>query len=164
MSGLFFACFFPPWCLIRYFGSAWIKTLPARVASLSSDTGDLKMLSHSRNKLAVMAATGLLTLMLASTSARASHDHNLLPPLVAGFALGALVNYGHSSHHYYRYQYQRHGYGYSGHGSGHRSGHGYSNHHRYGHHKRSYSSQGQYGHKPRYSSSRGKGHSSRRKH
>ena len=115
----------------------------------------------ARNKLAVMAVTGLVTLALASTSARANHDHYVVTPLVAGFALGALFNYGHSSHHYYRYQYQRHGH--SGHGSGHRSGHGYSGHHYNSHYKKSYS-QGNYGHKPRHTSSRGNRHTPRRKH
>jgi uncharacterized protein YgiB involved in biofilm formation len=123
------------------------------------------MFAQSRNKLAVTAATGLVILALASTSARANHDyanhdHDVVTPLVAGFALGALLNYGHSSHHYYRYQYQRHGH--SGRGSGHRSGyssgHGYSSHY-----KKSYS-KGQYGHKPRHSSSRGNRHTPRRKH
>jgi hypothetical protein len=124
----------------------------------------------TRNKLAVMAATGLVILALASTSARASHDHanhdyDVVTPLVAGFALGALLNYGHSSHHYYRYQYQRHGH--SGHGSGHRSGrssgHGYGSHYNNSHYKKSYS-KGQYSHKQRHNSSRGNSHTPRRKH
>ena len=134
------------------------------------------MPAQQRNKLAVVATTSLVILALASTSVRANHDHanndyDVVTPLVAGFALGALLNYGHSSHHYYRYQYQRHGY--SGHGprhgsghgySGHGSGHGYSSQHNKSHYKKSYSSQGPSGHKQRHSSSRGKSHTPRRKH
>ena len=111
------------------------------------------MFTQSRKKLAVMAATGLVTLMLASTPARANHDHDIVTPLVAGFALGALLNYGGSSHHYQRYQYQRHGH--YRHGSGHGSGHGYSNHRNNIHDKRGHDNHGQYSHKKRYSSSRG---------
>ena len=116
------------------------------------------MFAQPRNKLAVVAATGLVMLALVSTSARANHDHDVVTPLVAGFALGALLNYGHSSHHYYRYQYQRHGH------SSHGSGHGYSGHRTNSHYKKSYSSQGHYGHKQRHSSSRGNRHTPRRKH
>ena len=103
----------------------------------------------ARKKLAVMAATGLVTLILASTPARANHDHDIVTPLVAGFALGALLNYGGSSHHYQRYQYQRHGH------YRHGSGHGYSNHRNKIHDKRGHNNHGQYSHKKRYSSSQG---------
>jgi hypothetical protein len=121
------------------------------------------MFAQPRNKLAVVAATGLVMLALVSTSARANHDHanhnhDVVTPLVAGFALGALLNYGHSSHHYYRYQYQRHGH------SGHGSGHGYSGGHRTNSHYQKSYSKGQYGHKQRHSSSRGNRHTPRRKH
>ena len=114
-----------------------------------------------RIKLLVIAASALLALMLTSTALRAHQDHGVVAPLVAGFALGALVNYGHSDHHYYRYQYQRHGHfrqG-SGHDSGHKSGHGYRSHHSNGHY-----SQDHYSHKRSYSSGRGGHYNSRRKH
>jgi hypothetical protein len=121
---------------------------------------------QQRKKLAVMAVTSLIALVLASTSARANHDHDVVTPLVAGIALGALLNYGHSSHHYYRYQYQRHGNSRHGssHRSGHGSGHGYSGHNNNGHYKKSYSSQGHNGHKQRHNSSRGNRHTPRRKY
>ncbi len=120
----------------------------------------------SRIKLLVIAASGLLALMLTSAPLRAHQDDGFVAPLVAGFALGALVNYGHSSHHYYHYQYQRRGHyrQRSGHGSGyksgHKSGHGYRSQQSNGHysHKRSY------GHKRSFSSGRGGHYNSRRKH
>jgi hypothetical protein len=116
----------------------------------------------NRNKLLLMAVSGLMTLMLASAPARADHDQNVVAPLVVGFALGALVNYGHSSHHYYRYQYQRHGH--SGNRSGHRSGHGYRSQYSNGHYSKGHSSQGRYSQKRRHGSSRDGHHTSRRKH
>jgi hypothetical protein len=116
----------------------------------------------SRNKLLLIAASGLLTLMLASVPARADHDHDIVAPLVMGFALGALVNYGHSSQHYYRYQYQRHGH--SGHGSGHSSGHGYRSQYSNGHYSKGPSSHGRYSQKRRHSSNRDGRQTSRRKH
>jgi hypothetical protein len=116
----------------------------------------------NRNKLLLMAASGLITLMLASAPARADHDHNVVAPLVVGFALGALVNYGHSSHHYYRYQYQRHGH--SGNRSGHRSGHGYRSQYSNGHYNKGHSSQGRYSQKRGHRSSRDVHQTSRRKH
>jgi len=67
------------------------------------------MSTQIRNKFTVVAATVLLTLMLTIAPARAHHDHDFVAPLIAGFALGALVNYDHSSRHYYHYQHQRHG-------------------------------------------------------
>ncbi len=84
------------------------------------------MATQIRNKFTVLAATGLLTLMLTSAPARADHDHNIAAPLIIGLALGALVNYGHSSRHYYHYQHQRQGHYRqpSGHGPGHSSSHG----------------------------------------
>lgn len=124
---------------------------------------------QERKKLAVMAVTSLIALVLASTSARANHDHDVVTPLVAGIVLGALLNYGHSSHHYYRYQYQRHGHSghgsghHSGHGYGHGSGHGYSGHRTTSHYKKSYS-KGHSGHKQRHSSSRGNPHTPRNKY
>ena len=120
----------------------------------------------SRNKLLAIAASALLALTLTSTALRAHHDHGVVAPLVAGFALGALVNYGHSSHHYYRYQYQRHGHyrqG-SGHGSGHKSGHGYRSQQSNGYYSKGHSSHGRYSHKRSYSSGRGGHYNSRRKH
>jgi hypothetical protein len=124
------------------------------------------MFAQPRNKLAVMASVGLVMLALVSTSARANHDQDVVTPLVAGFALGALLNYGHSSHHFYRYQYQRHGHSRhgSGHRSGHGSGHGYGSHYTNSHYKKSHSSHGNYGHKPRHSSNRGSYNAPRRKH
>ncbi len=88
-------------------------------------------------------------------------DISVVAPLVAGFALGALVNYGHSSHHYYRYQYQRQGHyrQRSGHRSGHKSGHGYRSQQGNGHY-----SHDRYSHKRSYSSGRGGHYNSRRKH
>lgn len=124
----------------------------------------------SRNKLLLIAASGLLTLMLASVPARADHDHDIVAPLVMGFALGALVNYGHSSQHYYRYQYQRHGHSghgsghRSGHGSGHNSGHGYRSQYSNGHYSKGPSSHGRYSQKRRHNSNRDGHHTSRRKH
>jgi hypothetical protein len=122
----------------------------------------------SRNTLLAIAASGLLALMLTSTTLRAHQDHGVVAPLVAGFALGALVNYGHSSHHYY--QYQRHGHyrqG-SGHGSGYKSGrksgHGYRSQQSSGHYSEGHSSHGRYSHKRSYSSGRGGHYNSRRKH
>ena len=114
----------------------------------------------SRNKLLAIAASGLLALMLTSTALRAHQDHGVVAPLVAGFALGALVNYGHSSHHYY--QYQRHGHYRQG--SGHGSGHGYRSQQSSGHYSKGHSSHGRYSHKRRYSSGRGGHYNSRRKH
>jgi hypothetical protein len=116
----------------------------------------------NRNKLLLMAVSGLMILMLASAPARADHDQNVVAPLVVGFALGALVNYGQSSHHYYRYQYQRHGH--SGNRSGHRSGHGYRSQYSNGHYSKGHSSQGRYSQKRRHGSSRDGHHTSRRKH
>jgi hypothetical protein len=121
----------------------------------------------SRNTLLAIAASGLLALMLASTTLRAHPGHGVVAPLVAGFALGALVNYGHSSHHYYQYQYQYQRHGHyrqrSGHGSGyksgHNSGHGYRSQQSNGHY-----SHGRYSDKRSYSSSRGGHYNSRRKH
>ena len=109
-----------------------------------------------RNKFSVLAATSLLTLMLMSAPASAHHDHDIVVPLIAGFALGALVNYGHSSQHYYHYHYQRQGHYHqpSRHGSGHRSGHGKSHGYRKHYHKR-HSSHGHYGQKRRHSSGHG---------
>ena len=52
------------------------------------------MFTQSRKKLAVLAATGLVTLMLASTTARANHDQDIVTPLIAGFALGLLTVIG----------------------------------------------------------------------
>jgi len=49
------------------------------------------MSTQIRNKFTVVAAAGLLTLTI--TPARAHHDHDFVAPLIAGFALGALVNY-----------------------------------------------------------------------
>jgi uncharacterized protein YgiB involved in biofilm formation len=107
------------------------------------------MFTQSRKKLAIMAATGLVTLMLASTPARANHDNDIVAPLIAGFALGALLNYGGSTHHYQRYQYQRYGHYRQG------SGHGYDSHRHNSHYKKGHNSYGQYSHQPRYSSSQG---------
>ena len=67
------------------------------------------MSTQIRNKFTVVAAAGLLTLTLTITPARAHHDHDFVAPLIAGFALGALVNYDRGSRHYYHYRYQRHG-------------------------------------------------------
>ena len=93
------------------------------------------MATHIRNKFTVLATTSLLTLMLTSAPARAHHDHNIAAPLIVGFALGALVNYGHSSRHYYHYQHQRQGHYRqpSGHGLGHSSGHGRLKHYQKSH-------------------------------
>lgn len=120
----------------------------------------------SRNTLLAIATSGLLALMLTSTALRAHQDHGVVAPLVAGFALGALVNYGNSSHHYYQYQYQRHGHyrqG-SGHRSGYRSGHGYRSQQSNAHYSKGHSSHGRYSHKRSYSSGRGGHYNSRRKH
>ncbi len=119
----------------------------------------------SRNTLLAIATSGLLALMLTSTALRAHQDHGVVAPLVAGFALGALVNYGNSSHHYYQYQYQRHGHyrQRSGHGSGYKSGH--KSVHRYRSQQSSgHYSHGRYNHKRSISSSRGGHYHSRRKH
>ena len=123
------------------------------------------MPTQLRNKFTVIAATGLLTLMLTSAPARAHHDHDIVAPLIAGFALGALVNYDHGSGHYYRYQYQRQGHyrQRSGHGSGHRSEHGYSHGYRK-YYQKSHSSYGHYSQKRRHSSSHGDYYKPRRKH
>jgi len=118
----------------------------------------------TRNKLALIAATGLVTLMLASEPVRANHDHDIVTPLVTGFALGALLNYGHGSHHYYRYQQQRHGHYRSGSGYGYGHGHGHGSHYNKGHYNKKHSSHGHYGHQRRHSSSRGSSHKPRRKH
>jgi hypothetical protein len=107
------------------------------------------MFTQSRKKLAVLAATGLVTLMLASTTARANHDQDIVTPLIAGFALGALLNFGSGSRHYQHYQYQRYGHYRQG------PGHGYDSHHYNSHYKRGHNNYGQYSHKPRYSSSQG---------
>ncbi len=115
----------------------------------------------NRIKLLVIAASGLLALILTSAPLRAHQDDGFVAPLVAGFALGALVNYGHSSHHYYRYQYQRQGHyrQRSGHRSGHKSGHGYRSQQGNGHY-----SHDRYSHKRSFSSGRGGHYNSRRKH
>ena len=118
------------------------------------------MFTKPRNKLVLIATTGLMTLMLASEPARAQHDHDIVTPLVAGFAFGALLNYGHSSHHYYRYQHRRHGH--YRHGSRYGSRHG--SYHNGGHYNKRHSSHGHYSHKQRHSSSRGSYHKPRRKH
>ncbi len=115
------------------------------------------MVKLTVNKLQTMAAASLLALTLASAPARANHGHDVVVPLVTGFALGALAYSGHSryrQHHYYRYQ--RHGYRRYQHSP---YGHGY-----YGHQSRRNYSQGGYRHQPRYSSSHGGYHGSRRKH
>ena len=120
-----------------------------------------------RNKLLVIAAGALMTLMLSSTAVRAHHDHAVIAPLVAGFALGALVNYGHSSHHYYRYQYQKHGHYHRR--SGHQSGHGYRSQNSNGSYRKRYYSEGygshdRYSQKRRHSSNREGHYTPRRKH
>jgi uncharacterized protein YgiB involved in biofilm formation len=119
------------------------------------------MSTQIRNKFTVVAATVLLTLMLTIAPARAHHDHDFVAPLIAGFVLGALVNYDHSSRHYYHYQHQRHGHYRQG--SGHRSGHGYSHGYRK-HYQKSHSSYGHYSKKRRHNSSHGGYYKPRRKH
>ena len=115
-------------------------------------------------KRVLLAAGGLIALSLSWTSVRADHDADLVTPLVTIFAVGALLNYSHSSqhyHHYYRYKRRS----YAGHGHYHGGNHGqghYQGHYR-GHYKRSHSSHGQYARKPRHSSSRGGHYSPRRK-
>ncbi len=86
---------------------------------------------------------GLLSTALVVSPAQAHHDHgaDIVVPLAALFAFGALYHHGHHRHrshrHYYR-SYKRHGYG---HGHGHSHGHGHA------YKRRSYSHGGYHGRK-----------------
>jgi hypothetical protein len=103
------------------------------------------------NTLAVALCAGFLA--LGSGAARADHDSDLVTPLVTIFAVGALLSYGHSSHHYHHYyRYRSHG---------HYRGHDYSSH---GHYRKHHSSHGHYAMPRRHSSSHGGYHAPRRKH
>jgi hypothetical protein len=122
-------------------------------------------------KLAWAAAVCLVVLSLGTTPARADHDHDIVLPMVTGFALGALWSHGHGDRYYsHGYRYKRHGHHRGGH---YRHGHHRGGHHRYGHsHKRPYSySRGGYangyGHKRHYGPGRSdyghsRGHGSKR--
>lgn len=64
-------------------------------------------------KAAILLVAGLMTAMSGITGA--DHDTDLVTPLVALFAVGALVNYDRASHHYHHYySYRRYGH-YRGH-------------------------------------------------
>jgi len=71
---------------------------------------ETEMVKQGISKFRVMAATGLVVMVLASAPANANHGHNYVAPLAAFIAFSAFVhNNNHSNH--------RHGHG---HGYGHR--------------------------------------------
>ena len=72
------------------------------------------MIIPGLNKFRILAAAALLALAAASTPAKASHDSDIIVPLAAFIAIGALVN--SQQHSYYRYSYRSH-YGPPYHGS-----------------------------------------------
>lgn len=118
------------------------------------------MVKPGAKKIQLMAATGLFAMALAVLPAKASHDHDVVLPMVAGFALGAIAFRGHHRHHHY-YRYERHGYRKHGHSRYRYSkrGHGH-----YAHQPRHSSSHGGYHRQPRHDHSRGGYHQPRRKH
>jgi len=128
------------------------------------------MVKQRVNKLQMMAAASLLALAAASTPANADHGHDIVVPLVAGFALGALAYHGHNRYQQrHSYRYRRHSYGQyrpGQHGQGHS---GYKTQRSYsqgGYHQRPRhsGSQGGYHQSPRHSRSQGGYHQPRRKY
>ena len=112
--------------------------------------------------LQVTSVAGVITLALASTPAAAHHDHDVVVPLVTGFALGAIAFHGHG-HSHYHHSYRYHGHGYRYHRKSYRTHghHGNHGHYRY-RAKRAYSHSGHY-RKPAYSHSHGGYHKPHRK-
>lgn len=107
-------------------------------------------------KAAILLIAGLFT--GAGSVARADHDIDVVTPLVTLFAVGALLNYDHASHHYHHYyRYRRYD-----HGGGHYPRHGYHGRKQYSHgyYGRRQSSHGHYA-QPRRRSS---GHGGYRRH
>ena len=121
------------------------------------------MVKQGTNKLGWVAVVGVLTLCLAVTPARAHHELDIVVPVVAAFALGALWNHGHRNYSH-GYSYERHGYhqGHKSRGVSHKRNYSHGNY-GHGYSKRSHYSQGRssHGHKQRHSSNRG-GHSGQR--
>jgi hypothetical protein len=68
-----------------------------------------------------MAATSLVVFALASAPAGAHGGHNIVAPLAAFIAFGALMHHNHD--HHYGYKRRHHGHG---HGHGHHRRHSYS--------------------------------------
>ncbi|MGD8348336.1 MAG: hypothetical protein PVI79_03825 [Gammaproteobacteria bacterium] len=62
------------------------------------------MINLGLNKIRVLAAATLVALAVASAPAKANHDADIIVPLAAIIAIGALA--GHQHHGYYRYTYQ----------------------------------------------------------
>jgi hypothetical protein len=118
------------------------------------------MIKLGINKQGWVAAAGVLTLCLAVTPARAHHAPDIVVPVVAAFALGALWNHGHRNYSH-GYRYERHGYhqGHKSRGVSHKRNYSHGSY-SHGYSKRSHSSQGRssQGH----SSNRG-GHSGSRR-
>lgn len=64
------------------------------------------MIHSGIRKFGILAAAGLVVLAVSSTPARASHGNDLIVPLAAFIAIGALA---HQHHDHYRYSYHYHG-------------------------------------------------------
>ena len=64
------------------------------------------MINPGKNKIRVLAAAALVALAVSSAPAKASHDSDIIAPLVAIIAIGALAQQHHHVH--YRYGYQSH--------------------------------------------------------
>ena len=64
------------------------------------------MIHSGFKKLGIITAAGMVALALTSTPARANHGDDLLLPLAAFVAIGALA---HQHHSHYHYQYRSYG-------------------------------------------------------
>ena len=112
----------------------------------------------------MLAMTLSISMAVLAMPARADHDSELLLPLATIIAAGALLNYGHASHHYHHYyHYRRYSYRSAGH-SHYRGAHADHGYRKSGHYYRGQASRGGYAHRPRASKSRGAYHAPRHRH